>query len=169
MIQASQQPGLLYAVSSLAGVAPGARPPRARQSAAAEALLQSLRVELPEGAASKAHARGMAAAAVTAQGCVGVDLEYRQPGREIGAIAAWLLGAPAPDEASAYRVFTYREAYFKALGDWPSVALLGEVAEAGVRDFQTADRLNVRHEPIADDFVLTLVWSSSASPRWFTP
>nr|HRK65580.1 hypothetical protein [Terricaulis sp.] len=73
------------------------------------------------------------------------------------------------DEASAYRVFTYREAYFKALGAWPTIDLLREVAQAGARDFQTSDGLNVRHEPIADAFVLTLLWSGSAAARRLAP
>ncbi len=165
MIQAPQQPGLLYAVAALEGVSPSARPPRAAQSAAAEALLRKLRADAAEGASSKAHARGMAAAAFAPQGCAGVDLEYRQPGRDIGAIAAWLLDAPAPDEASAYRVFTYREAYFKALGEWPSVSLLREVAAAQAGAFRTRDGLNVRHEPAGEAFVLTLVWSASGPAR----
>lgn len=169
MFQASQQSGLLYAVKQLEGVALGARPPRAVQSAAAESLLQRLRAGDQTGVFSKAHARGLVAAAVAEQGCVGIDLEYRQPGRDIVAIARWLMGAPARDEASAYRAFTYREAYFKALGDWPSQALLRCAAGAEATDFRTPDGLNVRHEPAEEGFVLTLVWSGSGAARRCAP
>lgn len=165
MIQAFPHPALLYAAQPLPGVAPGARPAYAAQSAAAEKLAQSLRAAAPGGPVSKAHARGCVAAAAATEGVLGIDLEYRQPGRDIGAIALWLMGAPARDELSAYRMFTYREAYFKALGAWPAVALLRFVAEEDARDFQTPDGLNVLSEPIGEAFVLTLVWNSAASPR----
>lgn len=164
MFQAPQLLAPLYAVKPLPGVAPGARPPRAVESAAAEALLQALMRDAPGVAFSKAHARGFVAAAIAGEGRIGVDLEYRQPGRDIGAIAAWL-GAPARDAASAYRVFTYREAYFKALAAWPDVALLRLVEAADLPDFQTPDGLYVRHEEAAPDFVLTLVWSARSAPR----
>lgn len=165
MIQALPHPVLLYAAKPLAGVAPGARPPYAAQSAAAAALLQGLRAAGAGGAASKAHARGMAAAAAVSEGLVGVDIEYRQPGRDMAAIAAWLMGAPAPDELSAYRVFTYREAYFKAIGDWPGAAALRFVAAAQQTSFQTPDGLNVQAGLEGDGFVLTLVWSASCGAR----
>lgn len=160
MIQAFPPPVLLYAAKPLAGVAPGARIPRAKESAAAEAFLQSLRSRAPEGASSKSHARGMAAAAAASKGIVGIDLEYRQPGRDIAAIAHWLMGAPARDELSAYRVFTYREAYFKATGDWPEAAALRFVAENEHRGFQTPDGLNVHFAREGELYVLTLVWSA---------
>lgn len=168
MIQAFPQSGLLYAAKVLAGVAPGSRPQRVTQSAAAEALAETLREAGGAGAISKAHARGLVAAAWAGEGPVGIDLEYRQPGRDIGAIARWLLDASARDEAAAYRVFTYREAYFKALGDWPEQSLLRFVAEAEARDFQTPDGLSVRHEPEGRDFVLTLVWAGGEARRLAT-
>jgi len=164
-MKAFQHSGLLYAAEPLAGVAPGARPARAMQSAAAETLLQSLQAHGPGGAVSKAHARGWVAAAAAVEGNVGIDLEFRQPGRDIAAIAQWLLDRPVDDAASAYRVFTYREAYFKALGDWPSSRLLRAVAEARAPDFQTPDGFNVRHEAVGGDFVLTLVWSAPCAAR----
>ncbi|HRO04752.1 MAG TPA: 4'-phosphopantetheinyl transferase superfamily protein, partial [Terricaulis sp.] len=115
----------------------------------------------PGGPISKAHARGCVAAAAATEGVLGIDLEYRQPGRDIGAIARWLMGAPARDELSAYRVFTYREAYFKATGDWPEARVLRFVAESDWRSFQTPDGLNVLFEREGEAFVLTLVWSAS--------
>jgi hypothetical protein len=163
VIQAPPQSGLLYVVEPLAGVAPGARPPRVAESAAAEALLQKLRARLPAGRSSKAHARGLAAAAVSTEGVVGIDLEYRQPGRDIGAIARWLMGQAAADDAAAYRVFTYREAFFKATGDWPGAPLMRAVAEARTPEFRAPDGLRVRHENLGEAFVLTLVWSSAAA------
>ena len=165
MIQAFPQFGLLYAARPLPGVAPGARPPRAAQSAAAEGLLRELRGAAPAGRSSKAHARGWVAAAVAPEGPVGIDIEYCEPGRDIGAIAAWLMGAPAPNDASAYRVFTFREAYFKAVGEWPAATLLRAVSTGG--DAIALGDLSARFELPAPDFVLALVWSGQGDVRRF--
>jgi hypothetical protein len=167
MIQAFPQSGLRYAVRALPGVAAGARPSRAAQSAAAETLLAALRQGARAGAASKAHARGLVAAACAPEGPVGIDLEYCEPKRDIAEIGAWLMGAPAPDDQGAYRAFTYREAYFKALGDWPARTLLRVAAEARETQFRTPDGLTVRFERVAPDFVLTLIWNGAAAVRQF--
>jgi len=147
--------------------APGAhqaRLSRPVQSAAAAALLETLRkcTGIAEGPSSKAHARGLMAAAVSTEGQVGVDVEFFAPGRPIQAIAQWLMAAPARDDVSAYRVFTFREAYFKAFGDWPSRELLGQVAASVADEYELEGGIRVLHEAIGADFLLTLVWRGAA-------
>lgn len=165
MIQAPAPPGVHYAVRLLADTPPGRRIPRARQSAVAADLLKDLRrrTQLAAEPASKAHSRALAAAAVAAEGRVGVDVEYLAPERDICAVARYLMDAPAPDAAAAYRVFTFREAYFKAVGHMPGRPLLRLVADAGAPRFETPDGLAVLHEPVAEVFVLTLVWEGGGA------
>jgi phosphopantetheinyl transferase len=133
--------------------------PRAQQSAAAEALLAQLRRNsgIAAGPSSKSHSRDCVAAALAEGGRIGVDVEFRAPGRPIEAIASYLMGAPAVGEAASYRVATFREAYFKAFGDWPSRALLREAA-AGAPRYRVAGEVNVLHQDVDGDFLLTLVW-----------
>lgn len=69
------------------------------------------------------------------------------------------------DEGAGYRAFTYREAYFKALGAWPERALLRLAAEAESAEFGTPDGLAVRFEEAAPGFVLTLVWNGEGPAR----
>lgn len=169
MNQAPPPPALAYAFAPIAEAAPGNRVSRAVQSAAAEALLRALPLRVGS-TASKAHARGMAAAAAAAAGRVGIDLEYMDSGRDIAGIAAWLLGgedrAEISGELTAYRVFTFREAYFKCEGRWPSRALLHEVkAATGAAPWRTPDGLTAMHELVAERFMLTLVWSAPLLPQ----
>lgn len=166
MIQAPAPPGVHYTARLLSGMPLGARIARARQSKAAADLLEDLRrgTQLAAGPASKAHSRALAAAAVVAEGRVGVDVEYLAPERDICAVARYLMDAPAPEAAAAYRVFTFREAYFKALGHTPARPLLRLVADAGAPRFETPDGLAVLHEPVAEVFVLTLVWEGGGAP-----
>lgn len=159
MIQAGGPARLHYAARRIGGAAAEARLPRAVQSEAAEALSQ----EVSGGHAgnrSKAHARGWVAAASASEGRVGIDLEFHAPGRDIRAIVRWLMDADAPDDASAYRVFTFREAYFKAMGALPAQALL-RAAAAGESRFGAARAL---FETPAPDFTLALVWDGNAVP-----
>jgi hypothetical protein len=163
MIKDLNRPGLLsgvlYGARLLQTADAVARTPRALQSAGAQALLDDLSGQTDgTGQSSKAHARGMMAAALTPQGRVGIDLEYRAPGRPILAIAHFLMGTPAPHEESAYRVFTFREAYFKAWGEWPERALLREVAASDALSYRLGADVNVLHEAIHQAFLLTLVW-----------
>ncbi len=156
MIQAPGGP--CYAVRFITGAALGARLPRLVQSAAAEDLLGDLRrLTDGAGASSKSHARACVAAGLAFEGPVGIDVEYRAPGRPIEAIAHYLMGTHAPDETGAYRVFTFREAYFKALGDWPARDALQIAATATADRYRIGD-LNVLHEEISPEFLLTLVW-----------
>lgn len=155
---------LVYAIRPVAGVAPAARASRAQQSATAETLLRDLPVGAPV-ASSKAHARGLAAAAAVSAGRVGVDLEYIADGRDIAAIARWLMDAEPRDELAAYRAFTFREAYFKCEGAWPAKHVLRAVAAAEAEEFRTAEGLSALCEVVAPRFLLTLVWSAPVQPR----
>jgi hypothetical protein len=151
--------GPCYDVGFVGGEQRGARVARSLQSAAAEALLQELRARTGISKHfSKAHSRALAAAAV-AQSRVGIDVEYRAPGRRIEDIVVLLMGARPLDEEAAYRVFTFREAYFKAFGIWPDRDLLRRAADAAEPGDWRAENVRIRHEPVGDDFNLTLVWS----------
>jgi hypothetical protein len=134
----------------------GGRPARARQSAAAAALLAELQGAAGSvGASSKAHTRHWVAAATIANGRVGIDLEYVTPQRPIIEIAAWLMGARPSDRAAAWRAFTFYEAYFKAFGETPAPALMRSVAQG---ETLLPGGARVLHAAPAADFVLTLVW-----------
>jgi hypothetical protein len=165
MIQAPHPQGLHYGVQLAAGVAVGTRLPRAVQSASAADLLAELerRSGIAAGWTSKAHSRAMSAAAISREGSVGIDVEYEAPGRDIRAVGRWLLNGPVADEAAAYRVFTFREAYFKATGDWALADLLRVAAESQEPRYRTPDGFNVLHETPASGFVLTLVWRGAGS------
>jgi hypothetical protein len=162
MIQAGGPQIPHYAYSLLRRDTPGLRLPRAEQRAGAEALLNTLRIDTGcgGGAASKAHSRALVAAAVMAAGCVGVDVEFHAPGRRIEAIAHYLMEADAPDVSAAYRVFTYYEAYFKAVGEFPSPAAMRAVAWNTEPDY-VVDGMCVLHRLIENDFTLALVWSQT--------
>jgi hypothetical protein len=154
--------GPCYDVGFVGGERRSARVARSLQSAAAEALLQELRAQTGIAAhSSKAHSRALAAAAV-ARARVGIDVEYRAPERRIEEIGAYLMGTPPRDASAAYRVFTFREAYFKAFGEWPDLALMHRAADAAEPGDWACGRVNVRHVPIGEDFNLTLVWSEAS-------
>jgi len=156
-----------YAVELRAGVAPEQRLAREVQSTAANDLLRRLRAEsgVAGGAASKAHARAISAAAVIGAGRVGIDVEYLAPGRPIGAIARFLLGASVRDDAAAYRAFTFHEAYFKAFGAAPERELARDVAESLEPLAWPRAGLGVLHAAPSESFVLTLVWSGESAPE----
>lgn len=161
MIQAED--GLRYAYRRLSADFAGARVARAQQSAAAESLLQELRaVGQRPGASSKAHSRTLVAAAVAPNGPVGIDVEYHAPGRRIREVARWLMGADVGDEGAAYRVFTFYEAYFKAMGVFPSAETMRSVAGAE-NDLCVLEGLNVLACVVERDFTLTLVWGGSGA------
>ena len=160
MIQALSPNEPVYRAACAAGPPYGKRLARALQSVAAEELCAALRRDtgIAAGPRSKSHSRAVVAAALVRSGQVGVDVEYRAPGRPIDKIARYLSGADVGGEHAGYRVFTFREAYFKAFGDWPEKAMLREVA--GVQDarYLVGDGVHVLHEDAYGDFVLTLVW-----------
>lgn len=160
MIQATDIPKLHYAFRLLQGCAPGARLARSVQSAAAEELLRTLPASA-DGASSKAHSRALVAAVAGPNGRVGIDVEYHAPGRRIGAVARYLMQADAADDLAAYRVFTFYEAHFKALGAFPEPALMRAVAAQGGAGYSLEGDVNVLHLIVESDFTLTLVWSGA--------
>jgi hypothetical protein len=161
MIQVLRSGGIGYAVRA-AQSAVGARVPRSVQSVQAEDLLSRLRraTGVGDGPSSKAHSRTAVAAALTESGRIGIDVEYVSDGRRIMEIARWLMDADAPDRRAAYRMFTFAEAHFKATGVWPTRALLRGVSAASQSHYVLGD-LQVLHEDLGADFLLTLVWSGA--------
>lgn len=124
------------------------RPDRRRASQRAQELLLSLaRERLPECAislhkdkvgrpwitadgkfchASISHSRGLIAVALNPAGPVGIDIEFRDPGRRIAGLTRWLTeqGHEVPD-GDFYQGWCRYEASFKALGEAaPSSAAL---------------------------------------------
>lgn len=167
MIQ-TLDPAKVHYSARLMGGAPDARLARERQSADAEELLRLLRLRtgLAAGPSSKAHARALAAAAASAGAPIGIDVEYLAPARPIRAIGQWLMDAAPRDDLTAYRAFTFREAYFKAFGAWPEKALLRRIAAERESIVRTKDGLSVLHERFSADFVLTLVWRGDGTPTF---
>ena len=116
---------------------------------------------------SIAHTRNVVAAAASAIGPVGIDIEYRNPDRDLGRLALAAFG-PAECQAVAvhgvsafYRIWTLREAISKATGDGmalvadridhvPIVMGDGTLVAAG-------DEWLVAHDVVAQDFSLALV------------
>lgn len=169
MIQASDiahvnSNGPLWAARAF-GAPGGARPGRAQQSAAAAALLAELAVAAGAGGSCKAHSRHWAAAAIASSGRVGVDLEFCAPERPIIEIAAWLMGERPANRLAGWRAFTFYEAYFKAVGEAPTRALMQEIAGASTALTRLPSGLGVLYESLAEDFALTLVWDGPGTPR----
>jgi len=160
MIQALRPDGPHVAVAFLRAGRHQTRIARAIQGATGEELCAVLRdrTGIAAGVSSKSHSRAVVASALARVGRVGVDVEYRAPGRPMDKIARFLMDGDIRDEAAGYRVFTFREAYFKALGDWPSKALLRDVATAREERY-ACEGLEVWHRDVADCFMLTLAWS----------
>lgn len=173
MIQANEPQGPHYAVQLARGVPQEARLPRAEQSAAAADLLSALRVHasIPAGWSSKAHARAISAVALSGVGCVGIDVEFEAPGRDICAIASSLMQATPADDAAAYRVFTLYEAYFKATdGGSAPLDVLCLAAAATTARYRMPGDWHVLHEAPAEGFILTLVWRGGGAPvRYHLP
>ena len=116
---------------------------------------------------SIAHTGNLVAAAASAIGPVGIDVEHRDPARDLNRLALAAFG-PAECQAVAshgvsafYRVWTLREAISKATGDGmalvadridrvPICMMDGSLVAAG-------DEWLFAHEVIAQDFSLALV------------
>lgn len=160
MIQASLVSGLRYDVRQVAGAERGERVPRLAQSAAAADLLAELRgtTGLAGGPSSKSHSRDLVAVALAETGRVGIDIEYRAPGRPIEKIAGYLMRANAPGHEAAYRVFTFYEAYFKAMGAFPEPHLLRAAALITI-PLAEVGTVRVLHHDVEGAFALTLVWA----------
>ncbi|MBX9747440.1 MAG: 4'-phosphopantetheinyl transferase superfamily protein [Hyphomonadaceae bacterium] len=159
MIQVLSPGEPVYGTTIAAGPPYGKRLARAMQSDAAEELCAVLRRDtgIAAGPSSKSHSRAVVAAALARAGHVGIDVEFRAPGRPIDKIALFLSGAAVTGEDAGYRVFTFREAYFKAFGDWPEKALLRDVGSRIEARYSMAG-IQVLHEAVYGDFMLTLVW-----------
>jgi hypothetical protein len=165
--QARSPFGPRYAIVQAAGAAADARLPRAAQSASADEVLRQLRYRsgISAGPSAKSHSRAMAAAAVAPNGHIGIDVEYRSPGRPIRAIVRLLAGEGAGDEKTAYRVFTFVEAYFKAFARLPDRPLTHAVACATEPLIRPRGDMGVLHIAPAQAFVLTLVWTGGGAPE----
>jgi phosphopantetheinyl transferase len=116
---------------------------------------------------SIAHTGNIVAAAASAVGPIGIDIEYRYPGRDLNSLA---LAAYGPTECQAvathgvsafYRIWTLREAISKVTGDGmalvtdridrvPIAMMDGSLIAAG-------DEWLFAHEVIAQNFSLALV------------
>lgn len=117
---------LYYAARLAPDCDPHGRRARRVQSGEAEALLSDLRAAagLPQGPSSKSHARAMCAVAAAESGRVGVDVEWIGAARDLTALARFLLDSAdfGGDVEALYRVWTFREAAFKAFGVFPDLA-----------------------------------------------
>jgi phosphopantetheinyl transferase len=116
---------------------------------------------------SIAHTGNIVAAAASAVGPIGIDVEYRDPARDLNSLALAAYG-PAECQAVAthgvsafYRIWTIREAISKVTGDGmalvidridrvPISMMDGSIVAAG-------DEWLFAHEVIAQDFSLALV------------
>ncbi len=161
---------LYYSYALWPGAKPAARWPRAQQSHAAAVLLADMRAQtgLAAGPCSKSHSRALAAAAVAISGSLGVDVELADPARAITALARQLLGREsALSHWDFYRLWTFREAYFKAFGAFPGEALLRCAEQAG-RMQPAGYRLGcvqVHHQVIFGAFQLAAVWNGAFGAR----
>lgn len=160
------RPHVVYATGLIGAGQPGERVPRARQSAAASHLLETLVGD--EGrplASSKSHSRSAVAVAMSAWGKhpLGIDIEWATPARPIAMIARNFLGdaGSAIGVADFYRGWTFYEAYFKAFQRSPSPARVLELIERP--DMQSVHRLSdgtkVLQHRVAGAFQLSLVWA----------
>lgn len=148
-----------YAVRRLSDYAPGQRPPKALESAAARAI----QAELDPAATvfSRSHGRGLIAAAVAGPPItrLGIDVEWIDPRRRMAQIAEHYLGAAeAVTPEQFFRGWTFGEAWFKAFGRDPEPALIriagGNTSSEPVA-VGDAWLLQALPEP---GFVLSLVW-----------
>ena len=143
------------------------RRPRESQSAEAEALLRDLRSAsgLAAGPSSKSHSRALSAAACAEAGQVGVDVEWFGAARNMGGLSRFLLDTDdgADDALGLLSVWCYREAYFKAFGDFPTLAqrraLFGRPRLWG--EAQAAEDCRVLFQRLDGDFLLCALWDGS--------
>lgn len=116
---------------------------------------------------SIAHTRNVVVAAASAIGPVGIDVEYRDPDRDLNRLALAAFG-PAEYQAVAsqgisafYRIWTLREAFSKATGD--GMALVTDridrvpTSMADGTIVAADDDWLIAHDLLAQDFSLALV------------
>lgn len=169
---------LYYACALASDAPPTARRPHHQQSQAATALLGALRraTRIAGGPSSKSHSRAMSAGAVIGSGQVGIDVEFCCTRRNQAGLAQVLLGE---DERAGwpeiYRLWTLREAYFKAFAMFPDREMLREAhaswplhaARWGQGPMQA--RHEMRIEPASGAiFHLTVVWSGAQEAQEIT-
>jgi phosphopantetheinyl transferase len=156
--------GPRYAARRLSGHAPGTRPPKAAESAAARALQAELEAGTPAPLVSRSHGRGLVAAAIAHSPVIrlGIDIEWIDPRRRMAEIAAHYLGA-APEDLTPetfFRGWTFGEAWFKAFGVDPEPALIRKAganrSESPVAVTAGVWLLQALPEP---GFVMSVVWS----------
>jgi hypothetical protein len=158
---------IVYATSLLPAAEMHTRIARAHQSAAAQALLESLKAGFAPRISSKSHSRTAIAAAAGTAGItnLGVDLEYMDPARPFAALAGFLIGAETMPVGAAgfYRCWTFAEAHFKAFQKLPLEGGIRRVAALSDSDerCQLDDGTHVLLQRIADRFQLCLVWRST--------
>ena len=122
---------------------------------------------------SIAHSRDMVAAAASAVGPIGIDIEYRNPTRDLDRLAEAAYGAEerrvvaACGIAAFYRIWTVREAISKATGD--GMALVADRRDRvppAMTDgrFTAGGEWLLAHDVIAADFSLALA-AQVASPQ----
>ncbi len=149
----------LFACRRLEDYKPGARPPKALESQAARAL----QTELDPTAAvfSRSHGRGLVAAAVAGPPVsrLGIDIEWVDERRRMGAITEHYLGsAEAVTPEQFFRGWTFGEAWFKAFGRDPEPDLI-RIAGGNTSDEPVAVGgawlLQSLPEP---GFVMSLIW-----------
>jgi len=122
---------------------------------------------------SIAHSRDMVAAAASVVGPIGIDIEYRNPTRDLDRLAEAAYGAEerrvvaAYGIAAFYRIWTVREAISKATGD--GMALVADRTDRvppAMTDgrFVAGGEWLLAHDVIAPDFSLALA-AQVASPQ----
>jgi phosphopantetheinyl transferase len=122
---------------------------------------------------SIAHSRDVVAAAASVVGPIGIDIEYRNPARDLDRLAEAAYGAEerravaACGIAAFYRIWTVREAISKATGD--GMALVADRTDRvppAMTDgrFVAGGEWLLAHDVIAPDFSLALA-AQVASPQ----
>lgn len=123
---------------------------------------------------SIAHSRNIVVAAASAAGPVGIDVEYRDPTRDLDRLAQAAYGAEECRAVASgglstfYRIWTVREAISKATGDGMALVTDGTdrvpvVMADGAFAASRGDWL-LAHDVIAQDFSLALA-AHVASPQ----
>lgn len=170
---------IFYGVRAISPPPLCVRVPHRQQSAAVRRLLSDVMATArgssvtSEQGDSLSHSRGVAAAATSGLGRVGIDVEYICSRRNIQAILEAFLGPldETVSPAAFYRVWTFGEAYFKAFGILPEAEILDRVfrhhsGEGLYRaDHHKSPGVGVLHSKPFDDFSLTITWELDDTPN----
>jgi hypothetical protein len=152
---------ILYAIDRLPVADPTGRVPHRDQSAAAAQLVARLG---PATLTSRSHSRGMITAAAGDALALGIDIEWRKPGRDFANLARAFLER-APDRMTAadfYRGWTFHEAYYKAFQRFPGEADVSAVLAAESETVTLTGGTQVLQRGVAQMFQLCLVWRAPA-------